>query len=49
MQSLQSVMDEICADRLTVEHLSSLQSLTKALRDEQFRCENKLYGNKVGK
>ncbi|XP_053506272.1 ataxin-10 [Ictalurus furcatus] len=38
MFSLNSVMDEICADRLTVQHLSSLQSVTKALRDEQFRC-----------
>ncbi|KAF5899747.1 ataxin-10 isoform X1, partial [Clarias magur] len=39
MLSMNSAMDEmLCADRLTVEHLSSLQSVTKALRDEQLRC-----------
>ncbi|KAF4079709.1 hypothetical protein AMELA_G00181340 [Ameiurus melas] len=38
MLSLNSVMDETCADKLTVQRLSSLQSVTKALRDEQFRC-----------
>ncbi|KAI5094051.1 ataxin-10, partial [Silurus meridionalis] len=32
------VMDALCADTLNMECLSSLQSLTKALRDEQFRC-----------
>ncbi|TSK13247.1 Ataxin-10 [Bagarius yarrelli] len=31
-------MDEICVDRLTAGHLSSLQTVTKALRDEQYRC-----------
>lgn len=34
------MMDETRVDRLTVEHLSSLQSVTKALRDEQFRCQD---------
>ncbi|MCI4389111.1 hypothetical protein PGIGA_G00093990 [Pangasianodon gigas] len=38
MLSFHSVMEGVCAGRLTVEHLSSLQSVTKALRDEQFRC-----------
>ncbi|XP_076861079.1 ataxin-10 isoform X2 [Brachyhypopomus gauderio] len=32
-----SVIDEICTGRFTLEHLKSLQTVTKALRDEQFR------------
>lgn len=47
MLSLNSVMDEIYADRLTVDHLSCLQDVTKALRDDQFRCENIIMKQKL--
>lgn len=40
-------MDEIYADRLTVDHLSRLQGVTKALRDDQFRCENIIMKTKL--
>ncbi|XP_026858014.2 ataxin-10 isoform X1 [Electrophorus electricus] len=32
-----SLLDEMCMGKFTVEHLTTLQTVTKALRDEQFR------------
>ncbi|XP_072529250.1 ataxin-10 isoform X2 [Salminus brasiliensis] len=38
MSSLESVkLEELCADRLALQHLAVLQAAAKALRDEQFR------------